>query len=138
MLVAPVPLPKSKKQKTKASSAQKNRSPKNFLSWEDLLLCRAYVNVSQDPSVGCNQNLKAFWNRVAVKFNLLYYDAYICDEETDGVKALGGRTAIQLNDRFSKAISVDLIIFNKYFRQIIIENPSGVPLVQYPLVGVQV
>jgi hypothetical protein len=41
----------------------KPRSP-NFASWgEDFLLCKAWVSVSMDPSVGCNQKRSTFWKR---------------------------------------------------------------------------
>jgi hypothetical protein len=102
----------------------KPRSP-NFAPWEDLLLCKAWVSVSMDPSVGCNQKRATFWKRVEEKFNLLY-DAYDMEED-DGVKALGGRVAGQLDNRFSKVIKVDIVVFNKYFLQIHTERPSGVP-----------
>jgi hypothetical protein len=51
-------------------------------------------------------------------------------EEDDGVKALGGRIASQLEEnRFNKAVKkVDIVlVFNKYFKQINTERPSGVP-----------
>jgi hypothetical protein len=93
----------------------KPRSP-NFASWEDFLLCKAWVSVSMDPSAGCNQKRSTFWKRIEEKFNLLY-DAYDMGED-DGVKAIGGQIASQLDNRFNKAIIVDIVVFNKYFKQI--------------------
>ncbi len=105
-------------------AAEKVRSP-NFAPWEDLLLSKAWVSVSMDPSVGCNQKKESFWKRVEEKFNLLY-DAYEPTED-EGVKAVGGRTAAQIDNRFTKNIRTDIVLFNKYFAQIHIEKPSGVP-----------
>jgi hypothetical protein len=83
--------------------SSKPRSP-NFAPWEDLILCKAWVSVSLDPSVGCNQKRASFWRRIEVKFNLLY-DAYDLDEEEEGVlKAVGGRNSSQLDNRFNKVI----------------------------------
>jgi hypothetical protein len=104
--------------------AEKVRSP-NFAPWEDLLLSKAWVSVSMDPSVGCNQKRDSFLRRVEEKFNLLY--AAYEPSEDEGVKAVGGRTAAQLDNRFNKNIRTDIVLFNKYFTQIHIEKPSGVP-----------
>jgi hypothetical protein len=103
----------------------KPRSP-NFAPWEDFLLCKAWVSVSMDPSVGCGQKRNSFWSRIEEKFNLLY-DAFEMDEDEDGVKAVGGRSASQLDNRFNKVIKVDIVVFNKYFKQIKTERPSGIP-----------
>ncbi len=68
MLVAPPSKKKaSKKSKRKAPKGRpeeeevssKPRSP-NFAPWEDLILCKARVSVSLDPSVGCNQKRASF------------------------------------------------------------------------------
>jgi hypothetical protein len=40
------------------------RRDKNFSIKEDELLCSAYINVSKDPIVGCNQPIGAYWDRV--------------------------------------------------------------------------
>ncbi len=45
----------------------------------------------------------------------------------EGVKAVGGRNAAQLDNRFNKVIKVDIVVFNKYVLQIHTEHPSGVP-----------
>jgi hypothetical protein len=104
----------------------KPRSP-NFAPWEDLLLCKAWVSVSMDPtSVGCGQKRNSFWSRIEEKFNLLY-DLYEFLDEEEGVKAVGGRNAAQLDNRFNKVIKVDIVVFNMYFLQIHTERPSGVP-----------
>jgi hypothetical protein len=79
-----------------------------------------------DPSVGCGQKRNIFWLRIEEKFNLLY-DAYELDEEEDGVKAVGGGNESQLDNRINKVIKFDIVVFNKYFKQINAERPSGIP-----------
>jgi hypothetical protein len=41
------------------NEVSKPRSP-NFASWEDFILCKAWVSVSMDPSVGCGQKRNSF------------------------------------------------------------------------------
>ena len=53
-----VPIPPSEKKK---------RGP-NWYSWEDLLVAKAWVSVSLDPSIGVGQKLKKFYTRVQQKF----------------------------------------------------------------------
>ncbi len=66
------------------------------------------------------------WIRIEQKLNRLY-DVYEMDEEEDGVKAVGGRSVAQLDNRFNEVIKVNIVVFNKYFLQIHTERPSGVP-----------
>jgi hypothetical protein len=101
----------------------------NFAPWEDLLLSKAWVSVSLDPSVVCGQKRKSFWSQIEEeKFNLLS-DLYEINEDEEGVKAVGGRNAAQLDNRFNKVIKVDLVVFNKYFLQIHTEHRSSVPYI---------
>ena len=36
---------------------------------EDILLCKVYMQISQDPSIGTSQSLNRFWQRVEDGFN---------------------------------------------------------------------
>src|SRR6266540_4257570 len=40
------------------------RREKNFSVKEDEMLCAAYLNVSKDPIVGCNQSSGGYWARI--------------------------------------------------------------------------
>jgi hypothetical protein len=113
-------------------AAEKVRSP-NFAPWEDLLLSKAWISVSMDPSVGCIRRRNKFWKRVEDNFNLLY--AAYEPTEDEGVKAVGGRTAAQLDNRFTKNIRTDIVLFNIYFAQIHFEKPSGVPFKHHVLLS---
>jgi hypothetical protein len=41
-----------------------SRREKNYSIQKDEMLCSAYINVSKDPIVGCNQPIGAYWDRV--------------------------------------------------------------------------
>ena len=53
------------------AAARKKRSP-NWFPWEDLMVAKAWVNVSMDASIGCNQTVAKFWRRVQQKFMLQF------------------------------------------------------------------
>jgi len=40
------------------------RREKNYTVKEDEMLCAAYINVSKDPIIGCNQSSGGYWDRI--------------------------------------------------------------------------
>jgi hypothetical protein len=85
-----------------------------------VLLCKAYVNVSTDSSKGNYQKREVFWKRVETQFTTLYK---LESAERRGTVECRGAEA--LDNRFMKSIKVDMVVFNKYYKQIKQEKPSG-------------
>jgi hypothetical protein len=52
------------KKKTKTGTAATTKTRTNWTKQEDVFLCIAFVNVSEDPVVGTGQKSKEFWSRV--------------------------------------------------------------------------
>ena len=91
----------------------------------------AWVSVSLDPTIlGVGQKLKKFYTRVQQKFMCLF-DDYVLRPEDVGDKSHNGRTPPQIENRFQKVMKVEVVIFNKYFKEIRAEKPSGTPLSEY-------
>jgi hypothetical protein len=80
--------------------------PKNFTAEEDVFLCRAFVNVSQDPIKGNDQKSGDFWNNIRSTFMELYKaEAEVADEAMD-------RDVTSLQTRFRRHIHKDSQEFN--------------------------
>lgn len=117
----------SKKKKDGADSGEpKKKKARNFSQVEDLLLCKAYVNASENPRVGVGQKLAEFWGSVKEAFDALYVSEGV--EEPLGKEE---RDHESLMNRFSRQIQPTVNRFNKYFRQIKLEQPSGTPFSEY-------
>jgi hypothetical protein len=88
----------------------KKTRAKNFSTAEDVLLCKSYVNVSTDGTVGNNQKLSVFWQKVKVKF----------DEQLEsvGVEIVIERDVKSLTNRFSRHIGPTITLFNRYLRRV--------------------
>lgn len=86
-----------------AAPAQQART-RNFTAEEDLLLCKAYINVSQDPIKGNDQKANTFWDAVTASFKsmLKKYSARASDP----------RLQQSLWNRFKRRIQKDVIAFN--------------------------
>ncbi len=108
------------------SSSKRKREP-NFNKWEDLTLCKCYINTTCDPTVGNNQKGIAFWRKVHEKFALVHSQTHISIKQHDQVRSVD-----QLMNRFNRHIKVDIMVYNKHFLHIKAEKPSGVPEEQYP------
>jgi hypothetical protein len=107
-------------------SSKKKRGP-NFYVWEDLMVAKAFVNVSMDAAIGNNQSSKKFWRRTQGKF-MVQFQLYVVRPNVDaGDKLHGGRTAPQIENRFNKVMKVEMANFNKWFKRVFDDNPSGIP-----------
>ena len=94
------------------------RAP-NFTNVEDLVLCRAYGAVSEDPTVGTDQTAETFWGKVFESFVLL--SAYECENGT-----FYKRSPKSLKDRFTRTVQPSMNCFNRYFKNVKNRNISGV------------
>ena len=120
---APAPAPVKKKagrppgagNKAKAGVKQKPKkkgtTPKaRFNAMEDLLLCRAYVSVSEDAAKGANMKSADFWKAVLEKFRYLCQQAKLenyerLDDRNEHVRlttALMSVTELMRNPRVDK------------------------------------
>ena len=97
----------------------------NFNTWELITLCKAYANCTSDPRVGNGQKGSVFWGKVADKYEQMHgaTDISISKRQTT-------RSADQLQNKF-KVITAHMILFNKHYRQLHSEKPSGVPEEEY-------
>lgn len=101
----------TKKAKQEAAGIGPNKRPPNFTSEEDLFLCKAYVNVSTDPTVGTGQKGATFWDRVQEKFTS------IVEEESEVKVLCATRDSQSLMNRWQRHIMRHVNKFNKYYKQ---------------------
>jgi hypothetical protein len=94
------------------------RAP-NFTTVEDLVLCKSYAAVSEDPTVGTDQTAETFWGKVFESFVLL--SAYEAENGT-----FYKRSPKSLKDRFARTIQPSMNIFNRYFKNVKNRKISGV------------
>ncbi len=65
----------------------------NFTAVEDLVLCKAYTAVSEDPTVGMDQTVETIWGKIFTSF--IYLSATEADNGT-----LYKRSGKSMRDRF--------------------------------------
>ena len=94
------------------------RAP-NFTTVEDLVLCKSYAAVSEDPTVGTDQTAETFWGKVFESFVLL--SAY---ERENGT--FYKHSPKSLKDRFTRTIQPSMNTFNRYFKNVKNRKISGV------------
>ena len=85
---------------------------------EDLALCKAYVNITADPSIGTKQKGDAFWMRVQKKMYELY------ESESEVVSQDTQWKCKSVESRF-KLIDKAVQAFNGYYKAVTKENESG-------------
>ena len=105
------PTQKAKKQK------QKPR-PMNFQPQEDIYLCKAVVNISQDAAKGTDQKVGVYWDRIKGKFD----DLVAKDSD---LKDCPDRNSASLQSRFDRNIKKQVNLFNNYYKRHKDSNPSG-------------
>jgi hypothetical protein len=109
------PTPSNKQEKVKLRSS-------NFQVDEDVDLCRAFVNVSQDPNFGNDRKADDFWKIVLERYNTLR------KQEVDVVVE---RDYKSIKNRFQRHIGKGVQEWNPYFRRIKLDMPSGTPESEY-------
>ena len=97
----------------------------NFNKWELITLCKSYANCTSDPRVGNGQKGHVFWSKVAEKYTQIHSVTDYCVR-----RRFNSRSAEQLSNKF-KMITKHMVLFNKHYRQLHSEKPSGVPEEQY-------
>jgi len=105
--LAPVPRTARRKQPNKNIP----RREKNYTAKEDELLCAAYINVSKDATVGCNQTIGGYWQCI--------YDYYHGHKDF-----VTERTKSSLQHRWG-TIQKDTARFCGFYDIIVRRNESG-------------
>jgi hypothetical protein len=110
---------KKAEKKAAAAAATATYKAPNYTTEEDLIICKAFVNVSTDPTAGTNQKADDFWSKVAVKFT----DLQATESEVEVVGHT--RDADSIMNRFQRQIQKAVNKFNKYYKEHKEINPSG-------------
>jgi hypothetical protein len=98
-----------KPQKPQKTKNQKTSNPR-FVSAEDVILCKAYKSVSEDPIKGCNQKIEDFWLAIKQKYDMLL-------DDEDVIKALPrNRTVNAIRTRWERHIKVEMPKYNKHYK----------------------
>jgi hypothetical protein len=114
-------MPPIKKQKTTKSPAGLKRS-NNWTKLEDVFICIAYHNISDDPVVGNGQSSRAFWSRVYKTFKEIKNKRQ--NELEDWVKGIE-REENSMKVRFTKQIAKFVLVFNPFYKREKDSKPSG-------------
>lgn len=115
----------TKQGKTEASIPNKkgvNKKAPNFTTEEDVFLCRAFVNISQDGARGTDRKAEHFWEQVREAFVQLYEE----EAEVKGDGQGAARDYNSLRNRFQKHIQKDMNEFNFFYAKAVADDPSGV------------
>jgi hypothetical protein len=111
------------KKKTKTATAGTTKTRTNWTKQEDLFLCIAFVNVSEDPVVGTGQKSKEFWSRVHKMFKELVKK---CSSELEEWVRNTNREETSMQNRFKKKkIAKNVLLFNPFYSQVKKAKPSG-------------
>lgn len=129
---------KSEEDVTSVKKEKRAKKTPNYSIEEDEALCRAYMNVSQDPIKGANQSSGDFWNTVQEKYDILV--ASVAQKRSEG-KGSGNdsgdsvernepicyasRTASSLSNRWTKVIAIDCRKFNRFYKAAKTPEKSG-------------
>ena len=103
----------------------KKTRTQNFNTWELITLAKCYANCTSDPRVGTGQKGPVFWGKVAEKYAQIHGATDYCIK-----RRFNTRSADQLQNKF-KTVAKHMILFNKHYKQLYAEKPSGVPEEQY-------
>jgi hypothetical protein len=110
--------PAKKTQATKKRPPGQERSrPKNFTPEEDVLLTKAWLNVSPDNIKGTNQTMETVWTNIKTVFDELRADS--------NSKHMPNRDPLSLRNRWNRQIQHGCGKFLPYIRRVIREKPSG-------------
>lgn len=85
----------------------------NYRDDEDIIICQAYMEVSQDPIVGKSQSSDKFWARIATIFNNAKNSSY----------EIRSRKSIQ--SRFKDHIAPAIKRLVHSIKHVELQNPSG-------------
>lgn len=101
----------------KAPTSDSKKRPKNFTEEEDVLICRAFVNISENPIIGNDQKSADFWSAVQKKYREL-----VVEELEEGFHI---RDADAIRNRFGRHIQKDVYVFNGHYKTCKENKQSG-------------
>ena len=110
---------KRKSSPTAAAGAvsKKERSP-NFTDPEDQALCKAFMNCSEDPITGCDQDSKTFWQKIKEKYDPLIIQWYQTTAvNTPSIEEPCERDWKALKARYTRSIMPNVNYFLPIFRR---------------------
>ena len=113
----PTQATKEEDRKPAAQEVGKKRPP-NFVEDEDILLCRAVVNISQDSATKTDQTIDEYWQRILGVFNEL-------KKKDSNTKDLPERTPSALKNRFDGHIKPGVNKFNRFYKSVKEVEKSG-------------
>ena len=99
---------------------EKAKRPPNFIEEEDIYLCKAHVNVSQDGAKATDQTIEQFWQRIYDLWSPLQQDCAACK-----AAKLPKRDWRAMQSRFSRRIRPAINRYNGYYKALKDSNPSG-------------
>jgi No apical meristem-associated C-terminal domain len=111
----------AKKSKVQVKMEAINKRPPNFTSEEDVLISRAFVHVSENPTVGVDQKAADFWRHVQNVFQALYKDADVQVED----EGRFGRDSQAIRNRFQRHIQREVQRWNSFYKNIKQKKRSG-------------
>ena len=89
----------------------------NFKPYEDVLLAKAYANVSTDPVNGTDQKSEVFWSNILAKYNYLMRQL----PKSQHIS----RTSDSLRVRWQRTLNKEVQLFNGCYSRLMNKNPSG-------------
>ena len=113
--------PKKRQKKGAGAGAPAKKRMRNFVQEENIWLARAYVNVSENPVKGVGQKIDVFWRQIKQSFDVLKAEEGYQESQTKDVDW----SWEQLRERFQRSIARPVLKFNKYYKQVKTDNPSG-------------
>ena len=90
---------------------ESNKREVNYIEEEDVCLCIAHVNISQDGAIATNQTMEDFWERIAEKFLEQQSKCTACLKAKRPV-----RKGSSLRNRFDRKIKPTVNEFNGFYK----------------------
>ena len=114
-------MPPKKKQKTAEKGGRSGSI--NYTHLEDTLICKAWVNVSQDAIKSNGQRGKTFWQRIHDKYKVLVDENK--DQLEHWIATNDYRSIKSIQDRFDRQIKKTVRKFNPYYKRAEDNRVSG-------------
>ena len=92
----------------------------NWIEEEDVYLCKAYVNITQDGAKATNQTAEAFWKRISEAFMEQQSKCEVCQEKKRPIRDWGA-----CQSRFDRRIKPSTNQYNGFYKALKDSNPSG-------------
>ena len=92
----------------------------NWIEEEDVYLCKAYVNITQDGARATNQTAETFWKRISESFMEQQSKCEVCQEKKRPIRDWGA-----CQSRFDRRIKPSTNQYNGFYKALKDSNPSG-------------